>query len=65
MTREEIEQHKSCIDGMSQLEMCKLHRFAPVGHPYFDNRNIEVRMHWEIRWKERGGFTPEISKALG
>lgn len=64
MTTEEILKAKRRIDRMSQFAMCRLYRLAPIGHPFFDSRNKEVRDHWELRWKERGCFTPAISKAL-
>ena len=52
------------INGLSQYEMCRLTRFAPSGHKYFDKRGP----YWEFfqkRFKELGGFSPEISKSLG
>ena len=52
------------INKMSQIEMARLWRFAPSGHPWFDS----TKPHHKIfakRFKELGGFTPEISKALG
>ncbi len=61
MTEEQITQHKAQIDGMSQMEMASLWRYAPSGHPYFDKR-LPLYEHFKERFK---GFTPEISKALG
>ena len=61
MTEEQITQHKAQIDGMSQMEMASLWRYAPSGHPYFDKR-LPRYEHFKERFK---GFTPEISKALG
>ena len=55
---------KKEIDGLSRYEMCKLMRFAPLGHKYFDTS----KPYWEFfekRFQELGGFTPEISKSLG
>ena len=52
------------IHSMSQLEMARLWRFAPVGHPYFDS-NLP---HYEVfnkRFKQLGGFNAEISKEIG
>lgn len=57
---EEVEK----INNMSQMEMARLHRFAPAGHPYFDS----TKPYHEIfakRFKELGGMTPEISKSIG
>ena len=51
------------IKSMTQVEMASLWRFAPAGHPYFD----KTKPYWEVfdkRFKELGGFTPEISKML-
>jgi len=52
------------INSMSRLEVCKLWRFAPVGHRYFDITN-PLHTVFEARFKELGGFTPEISKQIG
>jgi len=64
MTQEQVEQEKKKIDAMSRKEMCRLHRFAKSGHPYFVTGS-ELNDHWENKWKELGGFTPEISKEIG
>ena len=52
------------INQMSQTEMAKLWRFAPSGHPYF-NSSLPYFKIFDKRFKELGGFTPEISKAIG
>jgi len=52
------------INGLSHYEMCRLIRFAPLGHKYFD----KSKPYWEVfqkRFKELGSFTPRISKDLG
>lgn len=64
MTPAEIADAKKCIDDMSQFEMASLRRFAPVGHPYFDRTNGDLPDYFEQKFKEKGGFTPGISKAL-
>jgi len=64
MTEQEIKQSKETIDGMSQYEMASLWRFAPSGHPYFDN-TLPLFEYFNARFKKLGGFTPEISKSLG
>jgi len=51
------------INQMSQREMASLWRFAPSGHPYFDKTKLFFEV-FEKRFKELGGFTPEISKSL-
>ena len=52
------------INQMSQFDMCSLYRFAPSGHPYFDSSKPYYK-HFKKRFDELGGFTPEISKAIG
>lgn len=64
-TKEEIEQFKKEIDAMSQMAMAKLWRFAPSGHPYFRNDIPELSKRFNKRFAKLGGFTPEISKAIG
>ena len=52
------------INSLSRYEMCRLARFASSGHKYFDRSGL----YWELfqkRFKELGGFSPEISKSLG
>ena len=64
MTTEQIEQAKKAIDEMDQFSMASLWRHAPAGHPYFDRKNGDLADYFQNRFKELGGFTPEISKAL-
>jgi hypothetical protein len=64
MTDEEIQKHKDDIDKMDREAMCRLWRFAPPGHPYFVT-GTEVYEHFDKRFKELGGFSPEISKKIG
>ena len=52
------------INSMSQYEMASLWRFAPSGHPWFDGTKPYFKI-FDKRFKELGGFTPEISKQLG
>lgn len=52
------------INQMSQMAMARLQRFAPIGHPYFDVTKPFSEV-FDKRFKELGGFTPAISKALG
>ena len=65
MTPENIQKHLDAISELSQYDMCSLWRFAPSGHPYFDASIPELFEAFQKRFKELGGFTPEISKALG
>ena len=53
---------KAQIDVMSREEMARRWRFAPVGDPMFQG---EVGDYFEKRFKELGGFSPEISKKIG
>ena len=52
------------IDGLSQIEMARLHRFAPCGHKYFTQEG-GVYDYFEARLKKLGGITPTISKQIG
>jgi hypothetical protein len=62
MTLEEKE--TKTINDMSQIEMARLWRFAPSGHPYFDS-SLPYFAIFKKRFGELGGFTPEISRAIG
>ena len=64
LTEEQIEKMKGEIADMSQFEMCRLWRFAPSGHPYFDN-TLPLYEVFKTRFDSLGGFTPTISKQLG
>lgn len=63
MTKEETKIIES-INQMLQMEMARLWRFAPAGHPYFDCSKPFFEV-FDKRFTELGGFTPEISKSLG
>lgn len=52
---------KNKIDTMSQLELGRLLRFSPSGHPVFDMKS-DLYKYFEKRFK---GMTPDISKELG
>ena len=52
------------INQMSHVGMARLWRFAPSEHPYFDSSMPYFKI-FNKRFKELGGFTPEISKAIG
>ncbi len=64
MTDEQIQKHIEHINGMSQMEMASLWRSAPSGHPYFDKR-LPLFAIFEKRFKELGGMTTTVSKAIG
>lgn len=65
MSPGQIEKSKHSIDKLSQQDMAHLYRFAPSGHPYFDNTNAEVSNYFSERFKHLGGMTTEISKLIG
>jgi hypothetical protein len=52
------------INQMSRMEMAWLWRFAPSGHLYFDTSKPYSEV-FNKRFKELGGFSPAISKAIG
>ena len=64
MKETEIQDWKSKIDKMSQLEMARLQRFAPAGHPVF-NVNLPLSEYFYDRFRKLGGMTPTISKKIG
>ena len=57
------EETKKEIDAMSQEEMARLWRFSPPGNPFFTGG--EVGDYFMKSFKEKGFFTPEISKKIG
>ena len=63
MEESEVEAWKAKMGGMSRSEMARLRRFAPAGHPVFD-LTLPLWEVFEKRFKELGGMSPEISKAL-
>lgn len=56
------EEQKARIDAMSQIDLCRLWRFAASGHSLMQG---EAGEHLKKSLAEKGGFTPAISKALG
>ena len=64
MTQAEIDVEIKKINDLSRYEMARLRRFAPSGHIYFD-MSLPFWKIFEERFKELGGFSPEISKSLG
>jgi hypothetical protein len=55
-------EQKQQIDAMSQYGLCRHWRYAACGDPLLQG---ECGEYFEKRLKEKGGFTPEISKSLG
>ena len=64
MTDHELKFWKDKIDNMSHIEMARLYRSAPFGHPVFRN-DLPLFEHFQERFKKLGGMTPEVSKAIG
>jgi len=52
------------INKMTHLEMARLYRFAEPGHEYFD-LSKHYHIHFYNRFKELGGMTSAVSKAVG
>ena len=57
------DQMRERIDSMSRKDMARKWRFAPAGDPLFVRG--EVFDYFDARFKELGGFTPELSKKIG
>lgn len=64
MTEQEIKEFKAEIDKMSQYEMARFIRFAPIGHVIF-RKDHPLSDYFGEQFQELGGWTPEISKELG
>lgn len=56
------EDTKQRIDNMDREEMARHWRHAPIGDPLFFG---EAGEYFEKRFRELGGFSPEISKKIG
>ena len=65
MSEKEIHEAIMHVKSMSQVELARLWRFAPTGHPYFDNSLPIFPVFKERFFDHFGGFTPEINKLLG
>jgi hypothetical protein len=64
LTPEQISSYLVQISTMSHIQMAHKWRFAECGDPMFDRR-YPLFEAFDKRFKEFGGFTPEISKAIG
>lgn len=53
---------KRKIDALTREEMARHWRFATLGDPMFRG---DGGKYFEQRFKEFGGFSPEISKKIG
>ncbi len=52
------------INNMCHEEMCKLWKYAPTGHIYFDSTKPYVKIFEDRLFNHFGGFTPELSKRI-
>ena len=65
MVDQKVIQHwKDKIAKMSHIEMARLWRGSPSGHPCFDDRTGLFPI-FQTRFKELGGMTTEMSKSIG
>jgi len=61
--KERVALLKQQIDAMSHYDLCRRWRFLQAGDPFFQG---EVGRYFSDKlFKEKGGFTPEISKQIG
>lgn len=58
----DIEALKREIDSYGQYDLCRIWRFAKPGNPLLQG---EAGEYFVAKLKEKGGFTPDISKSLG
>ena len=63
---QEITEALEMIENMDHFTMCQLWRFAPSGSEIYFRNDLPTGCAFKKRLFEHfGGFTPEISKALG
>ena len=53
------------INSMEHESMCRLWRFAPSEHEWFDKTKPYSEIFRKRLFEHFGGFTPEISKSIG
>ena len=63
MFNKDIEIEK--INSMGHVEMCRLWRYAPSDHPYFNSTLPYYEIFRERLFDHFGGFLPQISKSIG
>jgi len=64
MNQSKINQHIQDINKLTHVQMATLWRFAPIGHPYFDQTQ-ELYSVFKKRFECFGGMTVEVSKTIG
>lgn len=52
------------INKMNHKEMCRLWRYAPSGHPYFNIKLPYYKVFQQRLFEHFGGFTSKISKSI-
>ena len=65
MTAEELAIETEKINALTHEEMCRLWRFSMPGTCKYFDLTSPLWPIFEKRFKELGGFTPEISKRIG
>jgi len=65
MTPEKLAEETNIINAMDRYEMCRMWRFSAAGSCKYFDTTTPLWPIWEKRFKELGGFSPEISKSLG
>ena len=65
MDNERTEEHLSHIRTMSHVDMARMWRFTPSGHPYFNTDYPMLVNEFAKRWELLGGMTPEVSRLIG
>ena len=64
MDENDLKKHINDINKMTHVEMAELWRYAPSGHPYFDN-TLPLYNIFKERFAHFGGMTVEVSKEIG
>ena len=64
LTEQQIDDWRRRISKMTRIDMCRLWRFAPSGHPIFNN-TLPMYAIFKKRFDKLGGFSPAISKQIG
>jgi hypothetical protein len=63
MNEQTLKDWSDKINSMSRIEMARMWRYAPAGHPVF-NSKLPLFEIFNKRFKELGGWSPEISKLI-
>jgi hypothetical protein len=65
-SEEQLKAMEKEIDEMSHENLCRRWRFSKSGDPFFRSDIPRLSERFKNRlFNELGGFTPEISKAIG